>query len=99
MKVEDYFEKEVFVITSKLPKERRRFTYFDLLMFAKHYHNSELKLLNLAGVINWVPYQTCPKCGGDGDLSRYNSPALMGMDVPICDVCDGNKIIPMAHDL
>lgn len=50
-------------------------------------------------VINCVPYQTCPKCGGDGNLLRYNSPALLGMNVPICDVCDGKKIIPMAHYL
>lgn len=43
-----------------------------------------------------VPYQLCPKCGGDGDLLRYNSPALMARNVrPICDVCDGKKIIPM----
>ena len=45
-----------------------------------------------------VPYQLCPKCGGDGDLLRYNSPALMGTNArPICDVCDGKKIISMAH--
>lgn len=51
-------------------------------------------------VINCVPYQLCPKCGGDGDLLRYNSPALMGTIArPICDVCDGKKIIPMAHCL
>jgi hypothetical protein len=46
-----------------------------------------------------VPYQLCPKCNGDGDLSRYNSPAVMGTNArPICDVCNGNKIIPM-HQL
>lgn len=45
-----------------------------------------------------VPYQLCPKCGGDGDLLRYNSPTLMGTNArPICDVCDGKKIISMAH--
>lgn len=52
---------------------------------------------NKHSVINRVPFQVCPKCGGDGNLLRYNSPALMGMTTPICDVCDGKKIIPMAH--
>lgn len=49
-------------------------------------------------VIGSVPYQLCPKCGGDGNLLRYNSPPVMGTNAnPICDVCDGKKIIPMAH--
>lgn len=60
----------------------------------------QVKNLNIPAVINCVPYQLCPKCGGDGDLLRYNSPALMGTNArPICDVCGGNKIIPMAHCL
>lgn len=42
-----------------------------------------------------VPYQLCPKCHGDGNLSRYNSPALASTTcAPICDVCNGSKIIP-----
>lgn len=60
---------------------------------------SLVKLFAIPAVINCVPYQTCPKCGGDGNLLRYNSPALVGMNVPICDVCEGKKIIPMAHCL
>lgn len=42
----------------------------------------------------YTPYQLCPKCNGDGDLARYNSPALHS-GTPICDVCNGGKIIPM----
>ena len=48
MTPEDYYKGEVFELNSKIPKERRRYTYYDLLKFAEHYHNSELKLLNLA---------------------------------------------------
>ncbi len=56
--------------------------------------------LNIPAVINCVPYQICPKCVGDGDLFRHNSPAIMGTNArPICDVCEGKKIIPMAHCL
>ena len=51
-----------------------------------------------ANVCRNVPYQLCPKCLGDGDLLRYNSPALMATNArPICDVCEGKRIIPMAH--
>jgi len=52
MTTEDYFNQDEFITSSKVPKERRRFTYFDLLKFAEYYHKSELKLLNIAGVIN-----------------------------------------------
>lgn len=35
-----------------------------------------------------VPYQLCPKCNGDGKIEyRYGGSF-------ICDVCNGNKIIP-----
>ena len=61
--------------------------------------SDELGNCNKPHVINCVPYQLCPKCGGDGNLLRYNSPNLLGMTVPICDVCEGKKIIPMAHCL
>lgn len=45
-----------------------------------------------------IPMQLCPKCNGDGNLLRYNSPAFMGTsEAPICDVCDGHKIIPFAY--
>jgi len=38
-------------------------------------------------------WQLCPKCNGDGNLSRYNSPNLSTTTHPICDVCMGSKII------
>ena len=58
----------------------------------------QINKLNISAVINCVPYQICPKCAGDGDLFRFHSPVLMGTTAkPICDVCDGKKIIPMAH--
>jgi hypothetical protein len=48
-----------------------------------------------------VPYQLCPKCGGQGTVSK---PPYVAGDVHewsstscsfTCDVCDGKKIIPM----
>ena len=42
----------------------------------------------------WHPKQLCPKCHGDGNLSRYNSPAIITTSASvICDVCFGAKII------
>jgi len=48
-----------------------------------------------------VPYQLCPKCGGQGTVSK---PPYVAGDVYewsstscsfTCNVCDGKKIIPM----
>lgn len=45
---------------------------------------------------DFIPYQLCQKCNGDGHLGRYNSPALGSTTcTPTCDVCNGSKIIPM----
>ncbi len=41
-----------------------------------------------------IPWQLCPKCLGDGNLARYNSPAVTSDACPLCDVCNGQKIIP-----
>lgn len=39
-------------------------------------------------------WQLCPKCQGDGNLFRHNSPALMSTSTDaVCDVCNGKKII------
>lgn len=43
---------------------------------------------------SYVPLQLCPKCNGDGDLLRYCSPNIYS-EVPICNVCNGAKVIPM----
>lgn len=49
----------------------------------------------------YVPYQLCPKCNGQGVVSK---PPYVAGDVHEwastssafpCDVCNGNKIIPM----
>ena len=47
-----------------------------------------------------VPYQLCPKCKGEGDLPAFSDPfghttnSTSSQRKP-CDVCFGNKIIPM----
>lgn len=39
-------------------------------------------------------YQLCPKCNGDGNLARYNSPSMVSTDAAlICDVCNGAKTL------
>jgi hypothetical protein len=52
-------------------------------------------------VLAAVPYQLCPKCNGQGQVSK---PPYIAGDVHEwsssscifpCDVCNGNKIIPM----
>lgn len=48
--------------------------------------------------IKYVPYQLCPKCNGDGIVlvnKWYGSPTSISSGVHTCDVCNGNKIIPM----
>jgi hypothetical protein len=76
-------------------------TVVDVIQAAmEEYAQEVVKNLNIPAVINCVPYQICPKCDGDGDLFRHHSPAIMGTNArPICDVCNGKKIIPMAHCL
>jgi len=49
-------------------------------------------------LLSAVPYQLCPKCNGEGMLfvqnrSDYTTSVISGSQV--CDVCNGNKIIPM----
>ncbi len=50
---------------------------------------------------NFVPYQKCPKCDGQGIVSK---PPFIAGDIEswlsdqtawTCDVCNGSKIIPM----
>jgi len=46
-------------------------------------------------------WQLCPKCLGDGNLMRYNSPNMSTTACPVCDVCNGSKIIakPILNNL
>lgn len=44
-----------------------------------------------------VPYQACSVCCGYGQVRpMYNREATTAVYIP-CDVCNGSKIIPMAH--
>ena len=46
-----------------------------------------------------IPYQLCPKCNGDGNLLRYNTPAMISTYSNVmCDVCNGDKIIKMYYE-
>jgi len=53
--------------------------------------------------VKFVPYQLCPKCNGQGQISK---PPYIAGDVHEwsssscifpCDVCNGSKIIPMCE--
>ena len=69
----------------------------------KHQNSSEPAIdgyAELATVFYNQYWQLCPKCNGDGDLFRYNSPSIMGTNArPICDVCNGKKIISTVNGL
>ncbi len=57
------------------------------------------KVVNSAKTSEW---QLCPKCLGDGNLGRYNSPPFASSTaLPTCDVCQGAKIFvkPIVSDL
>jgi DnaJ-class molecular chaperone len=52
-------------------------------------------------IVSAVPYQLCPKCNGQGQVSMPPYVAGDVRDVMStggifqCDVCNGNKVIPM----
>ncbi len=60
----------------------------DVVLIAKEWASLKQTPSNEVG-----KWQLCPKCNGDGDLARYNSPNL-STGIPICDVCHGAKILP-----
>ena len=41
-------------------------------------------------VVKCVPYQLCPKCNGNGQIIN-----TWGSMYSNCDVCNGDRIIPM----
>src|SRR5688572_21788278 len=59
------------------------------------YKNIEIATLKYAmkNKKNVSEYQLCPKCHGDGNLSRYNSPNVSNTAAPICDLCNGLKML------
>lgn len=49
-------------------------------------------------VLATVPYQLCPKCGGDGTVMVQNwngSPTSISSGLQTCNLCGGAMIIPM----
>jgi hypothetical protein len=49
-------------------------------------------------VLATVPYQLCPKCGGDGTVMVQNwngSPTSISNGLQTCNLCGGAMIIPM----
>lgn len=60
--------------------------------------NKKEKATELYNVLPAVPYQLCPKCGGDGLVlvqNWYGSQTSISSGTQVCDVCGGDKIIPM----
>ena len=41
--------------------------------------------------LNYVPYQLCPRCNGEGKIEDKLSSSCFS----VCDICLGAKIIPM----
>ena len=59
--------------------------------------NKKEKATELYNVLPAVPYQLCPKCGGDGEVLVNNwngSPTSISTGIQTCDLCGGAKIIP-----
>lgn len=50
--------------------------------------------------LKWIPYQLCPKCNGEGNMfvSNIHPSTLLSAGWQNCDVCYGQKIIPM-HEI
>ncbi len=52
-------------------------------------------------IVEVVPFQTCPKCNGQGSVSK--PPEIAGdittwsdcVGIHTCNVCNGEKVIPM----
>ena len=49
----------------------------------------------MSEILNYVPYQLCPKCQGEGEVPNCE-PGCTYINKKPCDVCNGAKIIPMA---
>ena len=69
--------------------------------FIRSEKKSELNEVYLDNVMPCVPYQLCPKCNGQGQVTK--PPYIAGDQetwssssaIHQCDVCNGRKIIPM----
>lgn len=50
----------------------------------------------------YVPYQICPKCQGDGTVfihACHGSETSFSSGPHTCDLCKGEKVIPMHKNL
>jgi len=52
------------------------------------------QIKNIASEANYIPYQLCPKCNGEGIIIAITGQIALYTQ-NICDVCAGAKIIPM----
>lgn len=52
------------------------------------------QIKNIASEANYIPYQLCPKCNGEGIIITITGQITLYTQ-NICDVCAGAKIIPM----
>ena len=49
---------------------------------------------------SYVPLQLCPKCNGDGrmDYTYLGMAEVVLEGIKDCDLCNGNKVIPMIKE-
>ena len=51
--------------------------------------------------IQYIPYQLCPKCNGNGKIlinNWYGSPTSISSGFETCNLCHGAMVIPMYID-
>lgn len=71
----------------------------DTKVFDPESNNGKLMIAVCSEMLSALSTQSpkwvlCPKCLGDGNLSRYNSPAIVSTScTPVCDVCNGAKVL------
>lgn len=57
-----------------------------------------LFIKNQKQIPDTIPYQLCPKCGGDGIVlvqNWFGSPTSISSGTDTCNLCNGAMIIPM----
>lgn len=80
-------------LIDKLGKQANIFsdTGFDLIAEIMQNYANELQTKTNNKMSNFIPYQLCPKCNGDGKI-----PNIMGTSAFItCNLCNGAMVIPM----
>jgi hypothetical protein len=49
-------------------------------------------------IVQYVPYQLCPKCNGEGEVLKNvlcGSPTSISSGFETCNLCHGKMVIPM----